>query len=152
MAGQVVEVHRALAKQLSENLKVLNNFNFLAFPDASTMGTDNKIEVWPGTGDYIEYWGTFGPDGVKSVNVRLRIQTVMGDAVTAGELIAELVSAGAGAERSIWEALLADKTLGGVAETIAVPGTVEYDVDDETYAHVAWVPLQVVLRKSGASV
>ena len=149
MAGQVVEAHRALAEQLRQRHNH-NQFSYLAFPDRGTLG--NKIEVWPGSGDYIEYWGTFGPDGVKSVNVRLRIQTVMGDAVTAGELIAELVSAGAGAERSIWEALLADKTLGGVAETIAVPGTVEYDVDDETYAHVAWVPLQVVLRKSGASV
>jgi hypothetical protein len=151
MASQVVEVHRALAKQLSERLKV-NNFNFLAFPDASTMRTDNKIEVWPDSGDYIDHWGTFGENGIAAVNVRLRIQTVMGDAVSAGELIAELVSCGSGAEWSIWDALLADHTLGGVAETIQLPGTVEYDVDDETYAHVAWVPIKVILRKSGAGV
>lgn len=147
MAGQVVQVHHAVVKQLREHLK-RNDFNYLAFPDVSVQ--TNKIEVWPAPASYIDYWMTFTGSGIKAVNLRLRIQTTMGSAITAGELIAELVSAGDGAEWSVWDALLADKTLGGVAEETHWTGDVEYDVDDQTYAHVIWMPFTVVLRKSGA--
>lgn len=149
MAGQVVEVHRAVAAQLKQRLG-RNDFNYLAFPDMS-VNTD-KIEVWPDPGDYIDHWGTFGENGIAAVNLRLRILTTKGSAITAGELMAEHVSSGSGAQWSIWDALLADHTLGGVAEEIQLPGTVEYDVDDETHGHVLWVPLKVILRKSGAGV
>lgn len=150
MAGQVVRVHEAIAEQLRQNLG-RNDVNYLAFPDANVV-TDAKIEVWPAVGSYIDHWGTYGENGIAHVNVRLRIETRNSDAISAGQMIAELVSCGAGAEWSVWDAMLADRTLGGVAEDCVPVGDVEYDVDDETYSHVAWMPFKVILRKSGAGV
>ena len=150
MAGQFVEIHKALAAQL----KARHNrpdFNYLAFPDASAGLGDHKIEVWPGS-PYVDYWGSFGSGGTMDLNLRLRIETHKGDAQSAGELMCELLSVGDGAQWSVFEAVMADDTLGGTVEECVVGREIDYEVDDETYAHVAWMQLAIIVRKSGAGV
>ena len=57
------------------------------------------------------------------------------------------LSVGTGNGASIIDALMADKTLGGVVETVHISGVSNYDATTRT----AVVPLQVVCRKQGAN-
>lgn len=140
------DVHVAFADQLRSRV-ARNDLSFHAWPDLSA--PPNKIEVWPAAGTYVGYWGTFGANGTADVMVRLRLEVAHGDAATAGDMVTRLLSVGSGESASIVDAIVADPTLGGAVETVRVMSA-EWDVDDDTHNHVAWVNCEVVLRKSGA--
>ncbi len=139
-------IHENVAVQL-RNRVALNDISFHAYPDASAPA--NKIEVWPGSGTYVGYWGTFGSNGTADVMFRIRVEVAHGDASTGGRKMVELLGVGSTEHASIVDAIVADPTLGGAVETTRVIDC-EWDVDPDTWNHVGWINCEAVLRKSGA--
>ena len=107
-----------------------------------------RLELQPS--DPIDYWLTMSPDGAERGGVsEVRFDLIVDVAGVNGDSVKRLydfLSVGTGNGESVIDALLADKTLGGVVETIHVSGVSEYDAINVT----ATLPLRVVCRKSGA--
>ena len=95
--------------------------------------------------DPIDYWLTMTGNGVAEVRFDLIVDVANVDQSSVIRLD-KYLSVGTGNGASIIDALMADKTLGGVVETIHVSGVSEYDAINVT----ATLPLRVVCRKSGA--
>jgi hypothetical protein len=98
------------------------------------------------TSDPIDYWLSFGSAGITEVRFALVVDPAGVDQSSVRRLD-EFLSVGTGNDSSIIDALLADKTLGGVVETLHVAGVSEYDPEAVT----AVLPLRVVCRKQGAN-
>ncbi len=107
-----------------------------------------RLELQPT--DPIDYWLTMSPDGAEVGGLsEVRFDLVVDVAGIDGSSnrrLYDFLSVGTGNGESVIDALLADKTLGGVVETIHVSGVSEYDAINVT----ATLPLRVVCRKSGA--
>lgn len=144
------DIHEAIANQLRERIGA-GSFNFSAYPDP-TLDTPS-VQVWPGT-PYIDHAGTMGANGLVTMNLRIRAETVNQDGETAGSIMCRLLSPGGATEgASIADALHSDRTLGGViAEKSLVTQTSDWDVDPEFYEQVGWVDVSITFRKSGATV
>lgn len=147
MAANLKLIHEACATRL--NAGIARDWNVAAFPYSGKPLP--LIEVWPGSGDYIAYWGTFGASGTADLVLDIRIQVATGDAFTTFKQITDMLSVGTGHTSSVIDALMADKTLGGTVETLRVL-TGRWPVDDDNLGSVAIVPVELVLRKSGAVV
>lgn len=146
MAADLDAIHRALAAQVADY--ITDDWNVAPWPFSGE--PLDLIEVWPGD-DYINYWSTFGPNGKADLMVRLRLQIAAGDAETAFKKITRALSVGTGHGTSLVDAVMSDPTLGGtVANAIALTG--EWPVDEATLSTVAWLPVSIVLTKSGAQV
>ena len=96
--------------------------------------------------DPIDYWLTMTGNGIAEVRFDLVVDVANVDQ-SAVRRLDDFLSVGTGNNSSIIDALLVDKTLGGVVETIHVSGVSEYDAVNVT----ATLPLQVVCRKQGAN-
>lgn len=106
-----------------------------------------RLELQPS--DPIDYWLTMNGatgNGVAEVRFDLVVD-VAGIDGSANRRLYDFLSVGTGNGESIIDALLADKTLGGVVETIHVSGVSSYDATQV----VAVFPLRVVCRKQGAN-
>lgn len=101
--------------------------------------------------DPIDYWLTMSPDGAEVGGLsEIRFDIIVDPGGVDQSSVIRLddyLSVGTGNASSIIDALLADKTLGGVVETIHVSGVSGYDAVNVT----ATLPLQVVCRKQGAN-
>jgi hypothetical protein len=142
--GDITGVHRAIATQLAAN--IARDWNFAAFPYSGKPLP--CIEVWPDS-DYIQYFATFGSGGVAEIRLRLRVEVATADAETTFIQLTDVLSTGTGETSSIPDAINTDKTLGGVVRAATVLAA-EWPADD-ALGNVAWVPVRVVLNKSGAA-
>lgn len=106
-----------------------------------------RLELQPS--DPIDYWlsmnGSTG-NGVAEVRFDLVVDPAGADQSSVRRLD-DFLSVGTGNGSSVIDALLSDKTLGGVVETVHVSGVSEYDAVNVT----ATLPLRVVCRKQGAN-
>lgn len=106
-----------------------------------------RLELQPS--DPIDYWlsmnGSTG-NGVAEVRFDVVVD-VAGVDQSSVRRLDDFLSVGTGNGSSVIDALLSDKTLGGVVETVHVSGVSEYDAVNVT----ATLPFRVVCRKQGAN-
>ena len=70
------------------------------------------ITIEPDSGDYVDYWLTFGAAGLAAVRMVLVLEPGGNDPVSAGIALDDYLSAGTGNGSSVIDAVLADRTLG----------------------------------------
>lgn len=145
MAVNLETIHRALAAQLVAHIS--RETNVSAFPDGST--TFPQITVHSDPGGYLAYIGTFGPNGEADLMLRLKLEVDAGDVESMCIKVAAYLSVGTGNGSSIPDAVMFDKTLGGVVGD-CVTLTAEWDSDGDP--GVAWIPVQIILSKQNAKV
>lgn len=147
MGADLKAIHEACATRIEAG--IARDWNVAAFPYSGKPLP--LIEVWPGAGDYIAYWGTFGASGTADLVLDIHIQVSTGEAFTTFKQITDMLSIGTGHTSSIADALHEDKTLGGTVQTLIVRSA-RWEVDDDNLGSVAVIPVEIVLRKSGAAV
>lgn len=67
-----------------------------------------------------DYALTFGPDGIAEMHLEISFYTHSADGKSAEQALDDLIAAGDGAGSSIYDALMADVTLGGIVRTLRV--------------------------------
>lgn len=120
------------------------------------------VEVAPGN-PYVVYWDpsptsatTFGPNGGGDVNVDVivSIPAASGTPESAHMLADEFLSVGTGHDGSLVDALMADKTLGGVVETVRLSvglvSPVYEDASGRLVRTIVQVPVGIAVKKIGA--
>jgi hypothetical protein len=147
MALNVADICTAVGDQLRANLAggPQRQMSIDEFADGKPAPVI-RLELAPS--DPIDYWLTMNGstgNGVAEVRFDLIVDVANVDG-SANRRLYDFLSVGTGNGESVIDALLADKTLGGVVETIHVSGVSEYDAINVT----ATLPLRVVCRKSGA--
>lgn len=142
MALNLETIHRALADQLRANLARDTAVNAFDIPPT----TYPSITVYPDPAGYLQYLSTFGGNGYVDLRLRLKLE-VDSDNESVFIKICDYLSAGAGFTSSIWDAIRIDKTLGGVVED-CVPSAAEWDAESDP--DVAWIPVQILVKKTGA--
>lgn len=70
------------------------------------------ITIEPDSGDYVDYWLSFGSAGLAAVRLVLVLEPGGNDPVSAGIALDDYLSAGTGNGSSVIDAVLADRTLG----------------------------------------
>lgn len=153
MAFDAEDVHQAIATQLETNLAraatgATKDINVSPFP-FSGMELP-RIEVWPAA-NWVEYWGTFGAGGVAFINGLIRVELETANGETWLKQASALVSTGTGKTNSVVDAIMADTTLGGVAETITLDEA-QWDDSLDSFGQVIVFPFRVAVRKTGATV
>ena len=145
MACDPYAIHVALADQIRDYITA--DVNVYAWP----MRTPDypSVSVWPGP-EYIAYIGTFGANGIADMMLELVIEHSAADDESEFKWIADLLAAGTGFSASLADAVMSDRTLGGVVDD-AVVLTAEWSADPQS-AIVARLPVQIILSKSGAQV
>lgn len=110
------------------------------------------VGVFPPAGTYVDPWGTFGPDGRADVMFELHT-AVMHGAVDSQRLLDQVLSAGTGADKSLYDALMDDRTLRGtVQDCLPLPASVRWMGEENAAMFVAVIPLRVIAKKEGATV
>ncbi len=102
-----------------------------------------RVQLRPS--DPIDYWVTFGESGIAQAAFEVQVIPANTDQ-SAVKRLDDFLSVGTGNGSSVVDALMADKTLGGVAQTIQINSS-SYDPDEIT----ATFELTIVLKKSGAN-
>ncbi len=145
MAGLILaDIHNALADQIRAGIDRQTNVS--AFPDGSTIYPSVTVHSDP---EYISYWGTFGPNGDADIKLRLVLEVDAGDMTSICLKMADYLSAGTGNESSVVDAVMADRTLGGVVGDCVVLNA-EWDSENEPQKAV--LPVLIILRKVNAEV
>lgn len=142
------DIAEALAAQIKDH--VSRDVTVIAYPDLSA--DLPSVQVWP-AGNYVDPWMTYGGSGRATVNLRIRVETSNQDGATAMRVLNAFLSPGSlGESSSIVDAVMSDTTLGGVVEScVPVPGGTEIDPDAATYNHVAFIDVEVILKKDRAN-
>jgi hypothetical protein len=111
------------------------------------------IEIRYPDGTYVDYTNTFGATGISEVHLDVVI-TCKGSGDDAQRVLDDYLSMGDGNGSSVVEAICADKTFGGLAETCrGVNGGFEVvDATDGVEGASARIPIVVLVRKVGATV
>lgn len=114
MSGlDLVAIHTALADQIRAAVADSSKFTVKAFPSTVPRPC---IEIWPDT-DYVDYFGTSGPESASDVLLVVRLFLSAANAETEWLQVTRLLSSGAGHGSSIFDAVNDEPTLGGaVAE------------------------------------
>ena len=145
MAFNPAIVHRAIATQIRNVAAIASVYNVAPWVEAGK--PPPVIEVRPG-GQWISYFETFGTGGRADMSVVIWIRTVSANAETELDRVSAVMAVGTGETASIVDALLADETLGGVAETIRIlNATTEITEDGSVEIEI---PVEVTLKKTGA--
>ena len=146
MAGLILaDIHNALADQIRVGID--RQTNVYPFPNGSY--NTPAVTVHSDPSGYISYWGTFGPNGDADILLRLKIEVDAADVESMCIKIADYLSVGTGNDSSIVDAVMADRTLGGVVGDCVIL-TAEWDTENEPF--VAYLPVQIILRKVNAEV
>ncbi len=146
MSLDLKAIRTALAAQLTANIDRATNVyayevDSPAYP---------YVIVKPAAGDYVGYFGSFGPNGVADVMFELEIATIAGDPISMGIAMDAYLSSGSTFGSSVVDAVHTDRTLGGtVADCVALTARVEPLGD---FPLIATVPVMVRVNKSGATV
>lgn len=105
------------------------------------------ITIEPDSGDYVDYWLTFGSAGLAAVRLVLVLEPGGNDPVSAGIALDDYLSAGTGNGSSVIDAVLADRTL-GLAGCDCVITSASVDATTVT----ARLSVSVTVNKIGAAV
>jgi hypothetical protein len=139
-----------IVEAVKAKLETLTDVNVAAHP-LDPMGT--SIAVLPESGDFIDYFETFGAGGIAKVSLRLRIQSGGEDLPeSAYRRLYDLLSVGTGNDRSVMDALYAADANGRTG-TLGLTGCgVEFiGVDMAGDQPVADVLIAVHIAKIGAT-
>jgi hypothetical protein len=102
------DIRNALAATITNG--VSRQTNVYAYPVGDPKFPAITIE--PDSGDYVDYWLTFGAAGLAAVRLVLVLEPGGNDPVSAGIALDDYLSAGTGNGSSVIDAVLADRTLG----------------------------------------
>lgn len=143
MAGLTLQtIREALADQLRDALSA-GGRKTNVYP-YRTNGTTPSITIDPAA-DYLDYFVTFGAAGLSTVRLTLEIIPASTEAKSAGIALDDYLSAGTDNPASIMDALYADTSLGGVAETLQVTG-----LTVDPLEVTASMELEITIAKIGA--
>ena len=137
-------IHRGIADQLRLNMAA--DVNVYPWPvaapmlDALTLEPDN---------DYLAYFATFGADGLTDLQIRIRVELDALDDESLFVKMARFLSSGADFPSSIPDAIMQDPTIGGLVQN-CVPLSAQWGIDGDLGPAVAFVPLSIIVKKSGA--
>jgi len=149
MALDLAAIHEALAAQV--RAYIADDWNVAAYPMS---GMERPlIEVWPGS-EYVSPWETMSGTGIVAVGLRL-VMTIGGDWETDFLQITRALSIGTDNGTSLVDAVMSDKTLGGLVETMiaARPDSpMTWTPGNADALTTAEVPVVVYVRKEGAKV
>lgn len=136
-------VHEALANQISAGIANVGSFTVQAFPSTSPRPC---IEVWPDS-EYVNYHVTSGPAGLSDVSLVIRVYLSAANAESEWLIACRMISAGTGHGSSIYDAVMADRTLGGAVADIDT-ATARWNAQEGTID----IPAAIQLNKIGAEV
>jgi hypothetical protein len=111
-------IHEALAVQLEAGVSDAGDFTFGAHPLTADRPA---IEVWPDT-DYVDFYGASGPDESSDVLLMVRVFLSGANAESEWLTVCGLISSGPAHGSSIFDAVKADPTLGGVVDGTHITG------------------------------
>jgi hypothetical protein len=146
MAVDLAAIHRAAATQIQNALTRLTN----VYPFPQDTVVYPCVTVYPGAGEYIDYWKTMGPNGNADMMLRLKVEVDSESSEAVAVKICDYLSVGTGHTSSIVDAVMADRTLGGTVEDALVLSA-EW-VDPDSSRGVAWLPVSIILKKQNAEV
>lgn len=140
--GLTIEtIRQALAAQVSANVN--NDITVDAWPTL-TMSSGPRITVDYQKADPVEYWGTFGANGLSTLNLELVCEPG-GEGTTVSQRLDQYLSAGTGNTWSVVDAVMQDRTLGlGAGIDVALT---DVSIDDSLVAHFL---VTVTISKQGA--
>ena len=114
----VQAIHEALANVVRAGIATAGDFTIKAYPSTSPTPA---IEVWPDT-NYVDPFGVSGPDQTGDVLLMIRVFLSAANIESEWLAVCRLLSSGAGHDSSIFDALDAAPTLGGVVDGLYVSG------------------------------
>lgn len=135
-------IHEALAAKIEAGIDNVGEFTVEAFPSTAARPT---IQVWPDS-QYVSYNETSGSEGLADVNVLVRVFLAGANIETEWIEAAQLLSAGTGHGSSIIDAIMTDRSLGGVVAD-AFAGTSRWNPEDGSID----VPVLIQVNKIGAA-
>lgn len=141
MALNLDPIFRAMAAQLKAAIVGTNVYPFPEYNPALP-----AISIYPD--QPIDYLQTFGPNGGADVFIKLKVE-VDGEAEPAFAKMCEYLSVGTGNPSSIFDALRADKTVGGTVDD-CLPRTAEWEDPAPGGPYTAWVYVHLLTKKLGA--
>lgn len=144
MSGLDIEaIYVALADQLRAGIADAGGFTIKAHPSTAPVPA---IEVWPDEGD-VSYFETSGSEGLADVNILIRAFLSGANPESEWRTMARLRSSGTGHNSSVIDAVMADRTLGGVVADAFIAGS-RWNPEQGT---IEW-PVAIQLNKEGAQV
>ena len=145
MALDPYTIHVALADQIRDYIAADVN----VYPWPHRTPDLPAVSIWPGA-EYLAYIGTFGPNGIADMMLEVVVQQSAADDESEFKFLSDLLAVGTGAGSSIMDAVHLDRSLGGLVED-AVVLTALWNADP-TQPITARLPVQIILKKSGAQV
>ena len=136
-------VRDALVAQLAETI-----------PNTEVYAHDEYSDQYPAIvvrytdGEFISYFESFGPNGYGNIRFDLDIYAGALEDSSAGRVLDRYLTAGSAHPSSVVDALLADKTLGGVATTLNVLNARGYRKFKDGV--MATIPVDVAAKKVSA--
>lgn len=107
-----------------------------------------SVTVEPHPDTYVDYWQSFGPDGTADAMLRLKLEVTGQDGPAVATQLDAMLSAGTGAPLSVIDAVMRNRTLGGlVADCVPLNAR----IPDEL-AGTAYVDVKLLLTKTNAEV
>lgn len=143
MAFDPEAIRQALADQLEEALSEVNVYWY-----EPTSPVLPAVYLRPAPENYIDYFATGGRDGNGDISIQIVVEVGGLDAENVASELNTFLRAGSGFENSIPDAVMSNRTLGGVVQDCVV---LRADVDDEI-AGKAVLHAQVIAKKQGANV
>lgn len=138
------QIRVALADQISNHLARPTNVTAYVETDQYPL-----IELRPPAGDFISYFESMGSNGAADFLLDIHI-FVAGTGRSAQEALDDYLSVGEGNTSSVVDAVMSDKTLGGLVQTIRLLNATGYLRFPEGCS--ARLPCEIVLFKRGAQV
>ena len=139
--GSIGLIRKAVKAQIETNL----NRETTVYAYGQAEQAYPCIEILPAQGEAVGYFKTFGDGGLGDLRLDLHIYTTAADPVSAQIALDDYLSIGGDNQSSVVDAILVDRTLGGVVED-CVPLVAIYGPLGANPA-TAVIPLQIIFRK-----
>lgn len=141
----------AIVEALADQIRAGIQRDINVSPDPNSGMPLPCIEIWPGT-PYVDYFGTLGPNGNADVQLKIKIEVDSIDATTIRLQMNDYLSAGTGNSSSIPDAVMRDRSIGGVLGADgAFVSPCEWDPSGDEPS-VSWVPVWLITNKQNAEV
>ena len=142
MSGLTIsEIRTALAEQIRNNIE--RDTNVYAHPQGDYQYPAITVDFAP---DYLDYWETFGPNGIAAVRFVLRIEPAGTLLESSAIALDDYLSCGTGNGSSVIDAVMSDVTLGLTGCNVHITGVT---VDPVTAT--AELAVEVNINKVGAN-
>lgn len=135
-------IRRAVAARLAGNLAGINCYAY-----ALKARSLPSIEVIPDESTYVDYWQSFGSNGLGQINLQLRVTTASADTESEQILMDRLLSAGTLDDQSIFAALSTDDNVGGAVGNCVVL-VVDSPTEDKDGHYSALIRVQVLTYRN----